>query len=93
MKPIILIGVAIAVSIAIVVTVNVFILTPEQTPPAAEPVASESESFKGLPPECDALQAKVDDAGRPGWDRLEPSLQAEIEAAPGCYILGDEERF
>lgn len=93
MRPVILLGIAIAVSIVIAVTINFFVLSPRPLPADPEPSTGDSEYYKGLPPECDVLQAKVDAAGRPGWDGLGELLQAEIKASPGCYIIGDEESF
>ncbi|MEL7040793.1 MAG: hypothetical protein AAGL90_04675 [Pseudomonadota bacterium] len=43
---------------------------------------------------CEALQAKVDAEGRPGWDSLSAELKEELKDVPArCTIIGDERQF
>ncbi len=94
MRPITLIALAIAISVAIAVTVNIFVLSPPPAAPSAdEPAAVSSDIYNGPPPECAAIQSRIDAAGRPGWDGLDPALQAEISQWSQCHFVGDGQRF
>ncbi|MEL7040792.1 MAG: hypothetical protein AAGL90_04670 [Pseudomonadota bacterium] len=43
---------------------------------------------------CDALQAKVDAEGRPGWEGLSAELKEELkDLPPNCRIAGNERHF
>ncbi len=83
--------------IAISIVVNITIINPPskdvtENPSGVEvPTQAEELANDKL---CDEIQAKIDAEGRPGWDGLSETLQAEIEASGDtCTLQGNGKQF
>ncbi len=94
-------GVAVAVAVSVAVSMVFTVVYMKISPPAQipAPAPQQSKAAEALfgrppPPECAVIQKKIDAAGWPGWDRLGPALQAEIQnAPPECIFMGDGKAY